>query len=127
MPIFRKRRPSRTPFDPSDSLDADGTVHRFWTWCDEGCPHDSEDLLAAAIARAVMTVDTFILSTLAGHSNGWVRLGVAMNPQTPPHVQWGNGTSEHFGLASDEERWVRAVSLMRMPRPPAELIEALRD
>lgn len=129
MPLFRRRHHLRQlqRFDQCERLDDDGALNRFWDWCDEGCPHHPDDLERATIARAVMSIDTCILSTLSTHNSGWVRLAVAMNPQTPPSVQWGNGTTDHFGLTSDSEPWVRAVSLMRMPRPPAELIDAPRE
>lgn len=98
-------------------------MERFWAWLDNGC-EPVNDNLDKQIATAATSDEEHTLSVAASHPCPWVRLAVASNPATPPWVLWGEGV-ENFGLADDDELWVRAVVLLAHPRPPESLVELM--
>ena len=113
----------------------DGGLLSAWQkWVDSGCDGidemsgESEPARSAArcVYVAATTESEGELCDLARSRWPWVRLAVAGNDHAPASAQWGDGIT-WFGLAGDEDLWVRAVALYAHPQPPQAVIDAITD
>lgn len=105
------------------------TVDEFDAWRTAGCdlPEDLEETRAeyfGSIKLALTAEPLYVLGSLAARGDAWTRLGVALNPHTPPVVLWGDGIRD-FGLAQDPNPWVRSAVAYRNPPPPDHIRDAL--
>ena len=116
-----------TPNSPDLRRDIDDEIDTYWSWRRAGCPIQSPPTpLMRDMVEACMSSDPVRLGALAGHKSEWVRLGVAGNTSTPLWAMRGDGI-QAFGLVSDSEPWVSAAMLLRCLRPPAEIVEAVKQ
>ena len=116
-----------TPNSPDLRREIYDEIAIYWSWRRVGCPiHSSPSPLMRDMIEACMSSDPVRLGALAGHGSKWVRLAVAGNNSTPLWAMWGDGI-QSFGLASDAEPWVSAAVLLRCPRPPGEIVEAVKQ
>ena len=105
----------------------------FWDWIKDGLPGIDElrdtpqvpaRTAALCVQQAVSSGDGAVLSDLSRRSWSWVRLAVSVNESTPSAAVWGDGVS-WLGLAGDPDPWVRGVTVIQHPSPPAALIHAI--
>lgn len=127
----RRRKGQPIPPDVNGSISR-SQINLYWGWLKGGCPsprrrgRSVDSGLFTAFLEACVSTDQVRLGALAGHESDWVRLGVAGNRHTPVWAKWGDGLRT-FGLAEDPSPWVSATVLLSWPRPPVEVVEALRS
>ena len=127
--MFGRRPPKHAPRPPDVSQPVDQEqIDLYWAWLNADCPSTAKHMtgMTALLLEACQSSDAVRLGALSMHSSEWIRLGVAGNPCTPSWVMWGDGLST-FGLAEDSSPWVSATVLIRHPRPPADVVEAIRS
>ena len=107
----------------------------FWDWISHDSPgidqvqdtstHPSRTA-AACVKEASETDNEGVLNGLARRPWPYVRAAVSVNPEVPDSALWGDGIVWH-GLAADPDPWVRGMTLLHSPEPPAGLVQAMED
>lgn len=142
MSLFRRHRRGRVSSAPPfprkcAERRVDGGLLRQWqTWVDAGCPGidpapgcdeplEEPARSAARVARWAVTAATEgELCDMARSEWAWVRLAIASNPHAPLSAIWGDGII-WFGLAGDDDPWVRAAAIWACPEPPQSVVDAV--